>query len=278
VGSAWVEERRSQSLTVAVRTHVYALKEISLPDYPRLLNLDDDTRDKLISYLNEELVRHYAERQQWLQDVINWERDYWAKPSQERRTFPFTGASNIIIPLDAIAVETIHARDMTTLFALDQFVAGKAKNPAWSNHAHPVERAMDHIILKDIKAYWPFNSINLERVKFGTAVGKSGYEKIKKTAVRSVGDIEEEFDVVVKDGPTIEAVPVSRFLMPFTSQDPQTAPWVGEEHSWTPYEVKLLTESGMFYPDTVEKLEGWVAQSSVGPESERKADKKQEEI
>jgi hypothetical protein len=42
--------------------------------------------------------------------------------------------------------------------------------------------------------------------------------------------------------------------MPFTSQDPQTAPWVGEEHLRGPFQVKLMTENGFFRDDTYEKL------------------------
>ena len=38
--------------------------------YPRELNLDPDTEEKLISYLNEEITNHYMERNQWLDDVL----------------------------------------------------------------------------------------------------------------------------------------------------------------------------------------------------------------
>jgi len=247
--------------------------------YPRLLNLDDETKARLISLLNDNLNRHIMERDIWVQDLIRWQADYWSSPITERATFPFTGASTIIVPLDAIAVETIHARVMTQLFGLTQFVSAKALNPDWEDYTHVIEKVMDHVLIKDAKCYKPLNSSILEIIKFGTGIAKGGYERITKTAVRQVGELEQEFDVVIKDGPTIDAVALSRFMMPFSALDPQTAPWCGEEHAKGPYEVKLLEESGFFYPNTMEVLKTWVAQSAVGTQGrERKTQRAQEQL
>jgi hypothetical protein len=63
--------------------------------------------------------------------------------------------------------------------------------------------------------------------------------------------------VITKKCSTMDCVPLANFLMPFTSQDPQFAPWVGEEHLKTPYEVLNMTESGFFREDTYEKLQSY---------------------
>jgi hypothetical protein len=249
-----------------------------MADYPRLLSLDEETEERLKSYLDDELTRHYMERDKWVQNIINWQRDYWAEPSQKQRTFPFLGASNIMIPLSAIAVEAIQAREMTTIFALDQFVSARAKNADWENVAHPVEAMLDHELLTKMKIYWPVNDMALEKNKFGTCMGKSGYEKIVKTAIREIGDQEQEFDVIIKDGPTVDYVPITRFLMPLGSQDPQRAPWCGEEHDWTPFEVKGYEDSGMFREGTMEKLKAWVSNSNVTSQGEKKAQHAQEKL
>lgn len=222
-----------------------------MADYPRELHLSQEREDALISYVETELFNHYAERGPHVEDLMRWQKDYWAKPATAQATFPFTGAATIVIPLSAIAVEAVHARTMTMMFGIPQFVSAHAISNDWENASRPVERFMDREMLKEMKCRRTFGDCFLEAEKFGTMIGKTGYEKVVKTAVRQVGDTEEEFDVVVKEGATFDAVPDARFLMPYSSQDPQLAPWCGEEHTATPYEVMLMETSGMFRPGTI---------------------------
>lgn len=226
--------------------------------YPRNIYLDEYAEGRLKSFLDDELFKHYAERSGWLSDLEKYQHAYWAEPVNEELTFPFSGASRIVIPLDAIAVEAIHARTMTTMFGIPQFISAKAISPEWQNADAPFERYMDHELLHKMKAYKVFDNITLECEKYGTACGKAGYERIVKYAVREVGGREEEFPVVIKEGATLDAVPISRFLMPWSSLNPQYAQWCGEEHSHTPYEVRQMEEGGLFYEGTFDKLSGWV--------------------
>lgn len=252
-----------------------------MSDYPRQLNLDTDTLERLRSYIDEELLNHDAERAVFVDELISWQEDYWAKPSQTEVTFPFQGAANLIIPLTAIAVEAVHARTMTTLFALDQFVSVKALTDEFSEIAQPFEQFLDHELITSMNIREKINDPILELEKFGTGVGKSGYEKVIRTAVRvnALGE-EEEFKVVTRQGATIDGVSLSRFLLPFYAKDPQSSPWCGEYHSESPYYVKGLAEGGMFYPDTMEKLQPWLIQVSNvdSPYDERKFERNQEEL
>lgn len=234
--------------------------------YTREINLDVDAEQRLIGYIEDELMRHYSERGDIINQITNWQIDYDAAPSQTEGTWPFKGAATLIIPLAAINVEAIHARTMTTAFALSQFVSARVVNSNYQRHARPVEQFLDGELLKRIGVKKPINDAVLETVKYGTGVAKTGYCKITKTAVREVSeDKEEEFTVTIKQGATVDAVPLSRFLMPFVYQDPQTAAWCGEEHEYTPYEVRLHEVGGLFKKGTVEKL---AAHYSFVPSSE----------
>jgi len=206
-----------------------------MADYPPEIYLDPDTEERLISYIESELTSHYAERGSHVDDLMRWQKDYWATPQTKEATFPFKGAAIIIIPLSAIAVEAIHARTMTMLFGLPQFVSAHAISPAFA---------------------------------------EVGYEKTIKWVVREVAGYEEEFPITVKDGVVIDSVPEARFMMPYSSQDPQSATWCGEEHSKTTYEVMMLEEAGMFRPGTIistdpdpdvnnSKLGAWVANTTI---------------
>lgn len=224
--------------------------------YPRELELDEETEQRLISYLDEQLANHYAERSKHIDDLMRWQREYWAEPTNKKATFPFTGASTIIIPLDAIAVEAVHARGMMQAFAMSDIVSAQAVAPDWQNIARPYERHMNWRLMDKMKVRRAFGDCFLEATKFGTMIGKVGYERIVKTAVRTVGDSEEEFDVIVQDGPQFDPVPDARFLMPHTSQDPQLAPWCGEEHEATPYELMQHEISGLFRANTIIDKDG----------------------
>lgn len=240
-----------------------------MKNYPREIYLDEETEQRLISYLNQELLNHYGERGQFIEDLKTFQTDYYAKPTVEKKTTPFPGAANIVIPLTAIAVEAIHSRVMTTMFSLDQFVSVKLSDE-FEDINHSVSRVIDHTLLKDCEVARFADDACLELEKLGTGVGKSGYEIIERTAVKTIGDKEEEFTIITKKGPTLDAVPLANFLMPYSSQDPQLAPWVGEEHLESTFQVKLLVDSGFFREGTWEKLENYIthAQNSGGLSSD----------
>jgi hypothetical protein len=212
-----------------------------------------------------ELLNHYQERQPFQDDLKRYQIEYWAKPSSERQTYPWLGAANVIVPLIAISVESMHARNMQTLFALDQFVSCKAINPDWEEYERPVERALDHELMNSIKIRKPCDYTLLEIEKFGSGLMKVGYERIIKRAIVDNPDgTSSPVDVVVKDGPAVDSCSLGRFLMPYSDLDPQLAKWVGEEHSATPYEIMLKENSGFFKKGTFEILRKWVVRSAVG--------------
>src|SRR5688572_12861227 len=111
-----------------------------MADFPREIYLDPETEEELRMYLDTELANHYMERGEHITDLMRWQKDYWAKPTTEQATFPFTGAATIVIPLSAIAIEAIHARTMTTMFALPQIVSARPLSPDWDDKVNHVER------------------------------------------------------------------------------------------------------------------------------------------
>jgi len=238
--------------------------------YPRQLTLSEDAKLELIIHLDQELINHYAERDDYIQQLKDWQRDYWVKPATKQRTFPFTGASTIIIPLTAIALEAVHARAWLTLFAIKPFVSVKSRVKQLVDSEHSFENWLDYFTIEHMKIEKPLTSAILELEKYGTGIGKSGYRRITKKAVRPVGDtdIEEEFTVVQQDGPTTETTPNANFLMPFYADDPQTAPWVGEEHTSSMTEIELFEQSELFIEGVKDELRGFFQGTSAGQEDQ----------
>ncbi len=225
--------------------------------YPRQLNLDQETEDRLISYLDTELLNHYAERGERIEDLMRWQRDYWAKPTTEKGTFPFHGASTLVIPLNAIAIEAVHSRHMTTRFAIPDLVTSHAIAAEWEDVQAPLERFMNYELIESMKIRRPIGDCFLNAEKYGTMIGKVIYNKQVRTVVRDVNGVDQEIDITIKDGAEFYPVLEARFLMPYGSLDPQTAPWCGEEHSDDPYTLMQLEKGGMFKAGTFIDQPGW---------------------
>lgn len=248
--------------------------------YPRLLNLDKGTEESLLTYLSDEMVKHNQERQDPIQILLDQQKDYWAEPSLKIRKFPFLGASNLVIPLNAIAAESVQARVMTTIWASTPVVAVNIRDPELSRAEHPLENYLDYELRHVMRARDMMNSSCFETVKYGTGVAKSDYLKLIKKAVRiNAAGEREEFPVVIKDGATMDSVAYANFIMPHHAQDPETAPWCGEMMNNTPFGIKNLEQTGLFYPGTFEHLTNFFhARSRTGTGGERKFTAGQEDL
>jgi len=221
--------------------------------YPAEVYLSVDAEQALKNKLIFDITNHRGERSQWVDELRKYQKDYWAKPGEDVKKFPFYGAANIVIPLTAIVTEAVHARIMQRLFTLDHLVSAKFNDATWSQYDRAIERCLDWQILEQMKLRDRIEDAILECIKLGTCVVKDGYKRLVKS-VEIDGNLVE---TVQYQGPWIEPVPLVNFLMPFTSQDPQTAPWCGEEHASSEYETLLMEKSGLFRAGTFEKLNGF---------------------
>lgn len=235
--------------------------------YSRFLKLSPIVMEALKNYITQQIEMHRAERTAFDDEMIKYQKDYWAKASEAPKTFPFVNAAKLIIPLTAISVEAVHARTMTTLFGLKQLVSAKAKSEAWADAQGPYERHIGQE-LKAAKFRENIESSILEIEKLGTGLGRAEWEQQIKYGIRSVGGREVEFPVYTKRGAFIYSVPLSRFVMPFACMDVQSAPWCGELHITTQHDLYLGEQSGLYEQGTYAKLYNWVQTNSVSDKSQ----------
>ena len=219
-------------------------------DYPELIRLDPETETALQVWLEQQLITHYAERGAFLEDLKNYQKDYLAKPSVVENTFPFQGSSNIVIPLAAITAETTFANEMQQLFGIDQFCSVKLADQ-FSPLDHEIEKYLDWEYLKGVDIREALAAPVMEKIKFGTSFARMDYKKVVKRT--TIGGIARE--LTVSQGNKLEFVSISRFLMPFSCLDAQTATWCGEEHETNVADFRSLVASGLFYDDVITKLE-----------------------
>lgn len=226
--------------------------------YTPLIRFDSETKDRLVSYLVTEIDNHEMERSEWASLLKKYEKLYWADPSKlsDTATSPLSTGAQIIIPVIAIAVEMLQAKMMQKLFGLDQFTSIKLPNE-WDLIDSDLEKILDHEFLVTAKIDRALDSASLEYLKYGTAVLKSGYSILNKTAIQYIDEKETEVELTLDKGLCLDHVQLINFLMPFSAVDPNRSDWCGEFHTSTPYEVKNLSESELFYKDTFDELQSY---------------------
>lgn len=229
--------------------------------WPRMVYLDKETEERLTLWIDNEIQDFNIERGPLLEDWKRWQTLYWAEPATTEKNFPFKRAANIVIPLAAIAVESIHARLINTLFSVQPFWSIRPRSKEWIEAAKPMENFLQAEVESNegLKVYDFCNVSALEYIKLGTCIGKTGYKRLTKKSIRQVGGKDEDFFVDVVNGTVIDRVPLSNFIMRLAESDPQTAPLVGEKHRVNWGTLKSYAQDGRMYPEAVEYIKNrWV--------------------
>lgn len=250
--------------------------------WPRMLQLSEETKGRLVEYLSFEISEAWRERSLLAEDWIQWQKDYWAKPEQAQRNFPFKKAANIVIPLSAIAVEAIYARLLNTLFSVKPFWSIRPKHASWIDGAPVIEKwfqskAEDQ---DELDAYGFASSSLLELVKFGTGIGKSGYHRdIRKVNVDLPDGTTQERWIEKKNGATLDYVPLANYLQRAHENDPQVATWCGEEHfnySWS--QMKREALGGRIDPDALEAIRTYWSSGKTSESNALKVDEVKDDL
>lgn len=235
--------------------------------YSPLIYPDPNTLDKLKAYLREEIDNHNSERTQWVDLLKRYDNIYWAEPSAAASQGPIKFGATIVIPLVATAVEMMQAKEMGKMFALEQFTAITLPD-TYADLTRSIGKIMDHELLITADLRSAVENAALEFNKFGPGILKTGYIKDERRKVWYDDEgIKQERFVTVKQGLCIDHVQCANFLMPLTSQDPQSAPWVGEVHFSTPFQFLGLVKNSFLYEDAYELLERYYTQTLTASDS-----------
>jgi hypothetical protein len=109
------------------------ITEISLPS-----DFSEARKSELIGYLCDKYKEATDARSSQVDsDYQRWINNYEAVPKQQRRNFPFTNASNLVIPLGQIHCDILEARILGFIYAVHPFYSVKSWPPTgkyqWSS-------------------------------------------------------------------------------------------------------------------------------------------------
>lgn len=223
----------------------------------RQLDVDSEVLSALTSYVADELVNHHAERGKLEDRWIRENEDFWAEPLTENSVeLPVIGFANIIIPLTAIAVEAVHARDMGQLFGLKELITVDVQEQDQPAKAG-LEKFFNNELLNNLEFRKKVEAPLLQMTKNGTAVMMSGYREVKTHVVQSYDGSEIKVPVYRQKGAFIEGIDIKDFFMPFYAQEISDSPWVGHRFTISEYTLKQMVAAGQLAPDAYENLNGY---------------------
>lgn len=176
---------------------------------------------KRVNELKDSMKELFTEK------VTNWRMAYEARPREEQRQFPFQGASNIVIPLIAIHVDTLHAQLMAAVFKTQPIIVAKilgSFGPEADVYKEAYEEFMQYVGLEpsELDLYRVYNEFFRETIKFGTSTIKCPWEKKTRDYLIPGGDgsgTARDFLVkTIYEGPRPEKLPYDSFYYPVAAK------------------------------------------------------------
>lgn len=226
--------------------------------------------NQLLGYLVEELRRTRGERRELETKWIRWHELYRAQPPVKEKTFPFRGASNIVVPVAATDIDTVAARILGILFAPGNLWSVQPLMPEMVEYAPKLQEFLEWAQKNEVDAYNVLNDFVLELCKLGTAVVKTRYKREYKKVYEfrelPQGVHEAHQNIMIANHPSIHRVALPDFYIPPGFPDIQQAPWVCERLSLTWSELVRRQQAGIY--QGVERIATW--QRAVIPEVERR--------
>jgi hypothetical protein len=204
----------------------------------------------LQQYLVEELRRAQGDRSAKEKHWIDWQEAYRAQPIDDEKTFPFTGASNLVIPLIATDVDTIFARMMGMLFEPPGLWSVTAQSPEMELVAPRIDEFLRWAQHNELELQGPIGDWLVEMLKLGTAVLKQRYHREMKKVYewRELGaeTFQQQAIMLLKDSPRIDRVALHDFYVPAGFKTLQEAPWCAERINLTWAQFMNRVQAGIY--------------------------------
>ena|SRR5215467_419157 len=167
--------------------------------------LTEKDRKFLDSYLYEELEEALRAHERKLEWIDESNRLYLGEPLTKRKTFPWDGAANLVVPLVGITVDSIVARIMNTIFAVQPFWSSEALIKDLEPVINPLQDFMEWSRVNELDMYMQTRSWIMEVVKHGWAYLKVYWTGFTQRTFRIQSGAARPIDSIVRK-PCVEHV------------------------------------------------------------------------
>jgi hypothetical protein len=169
------------------------------------------------SELKDNMKELYEEK------IVKYRGAYEARPAQERRSFPWDGASNLVIPIIAIHTDTLNAQLMAAVFKTEPIILAKILGdfgPQSDVFKEAYQEFMQYVAIEphELDLYRVYGEAFPECIKYGTVTLKCPWEHKMRDFLIPGGDGSgSEKDFLAKtiyEGPRPEKLPFTSFYIP----------------------------------------------------------------
>lgn len=212
---------------------------------------DPRRANDLLWYLIQELRRTMQDRGPLESFWTRWEALYRARPAEDKKDFPFEGASNLVVPIVATDVDTLYARMMGLLFEPENLWSVYAQRPELVDFANATNEFMRWAQENEIKPYGPVGNYLLDKHKLGTGILKTRYTREMKKVfewreMEGGQTWQQQSVVMLKDHPELGHVRLWDFYIPAGFPRLQQAPWVAERVRMTWPQFMNRVKAGIY--------------------------------
>lgn len=219
----------------------------------------------LLWYLIQEIRRTQQDRADLENAWVRWEQVYRARPADERKNFPFDGASNLVVPVAAADVDTLYSRLMGLLFEPPSLWSVNAQRPELVDFAAATNEFLQWAQENEIKPYRDVGNWLIELHKLGTGVLKQRYtremKKVYEWREMDQGNWQQQAVIMLKDNPNLNHVRLNDFYIPAGFPRIQQAPWVAERIRLTWMQYMNRVKAGIYSGG--EQLSAWAFNPSI---------------
>jgi hypothetical protein len=232
------------------------------------VKVKDNIKTEVIGWVTNNIDAALRDRSEREERWMKWIKQY-EEILPKTKSFPWKNCSNISVPVTPIAVETIHAREVNTLFAVRPYINVKPKKrSADRNNCFFIENFFDQIQQNVLDLYGKGSEWLLEKNKMGTGWLKVywNYDKKKRP--------DDTFKIT--DDCKIDVVMLEDMIYPANAVNEQTCSFLAQRirTDWT----KLKAKGAIGIYKDVDKIKSFMESTTVTKESGKDIQKTKDEI
>lgn len=208
------------------------------------VELTPELETQVKAYLREELDSALPGHTTRIAFYDQLRRDYKARPEHETKTYPWPGASNVVIPLVSIAVDAIVARLMKAVLATQDIVEVKIKSPEWEPMEKDIRDWVSHFFLT-AGVRDRLRTVFHDMALCGDAYVKPLWTDKRRTmhSYDAAGDV-AEVPIVDYVGPTWDVPAPDDVIVPTDFDEWSALPWYAQILRYTKYDLMKMKKEG----------------------------------
>src|SRR5690606_18685853 len=154
-------------------------------------------------------------------------RAYRAKPEHEKKSIPWPGASNIVIPIVGITVDNIVARLMRSFMGMQNPIEVQIKDPTYESLEKDL-RDWAELFVEKSGARDSLRTCFHDMALDGTVYVKTSWEQKTRPvhAYSSEGGQVTSTEVIDYEGPVWDVIPAADLIYPDGFESWERLPWV----------------------------------------------------